>query len=280
MSYRPVLNRSFFNERNITYQIKYEEMYVNLDDPEIDQAHIHGDAYEIYLNVSGDVSFFMGSKLYPVKRGDIVFTKAGDVHFCVYHSACKHTHYCLWFDYPKTSALAALLPAFEENLPRFFSLPSEDKEHILQLFEQFQTAETEKDSLSSSVCFLQILEFLHRRISGACIKNHKELPNDLQAVLNDIDKNFTHIQSIGELLKNHFISSATLNRRFQKYLHVSPQKFLTAKKLAYAKRLLSENASVTDAYLKSGFSDYSRFISLFKKKFAITPLQFKRSIGL
>jgi AraC-like DNA-binding protein len=37
--------------------------------------------------------------------------------------------------------------------------------------------------------------------------------------------------------------------------------------------------TVTEAALKSGFSDYSNYIQLFKKQFGMTPLQYKKNLS-
>ena len=50
---------------------------------------------------------------------------------------------------------------------------------------------------------------------------------------------------------------------------------IEAKKLSASAEMLSRGTSVTEACMKCGFSDCSYFISLFKKKFGQTPLQYK-----
>ena len=41
-------------------------------------------------------------------------------------------------------------------------------------------------------------------------------------------------------------------------------------------RCLRDGDMVADAAAKSGFSDYSNYIQLFKKQFGMTPLQYKK----
>jgi len=42
---------------------------------------------------------------------------------------------------------------------------------------------------------------------------------------------------------------------------------------------LRNGASVAEAALKSGFSDYSNYIQLFKKQFGITPLCYRKKFA-
>lgn len=54
--------------------------------------HIH-DAYEIYINLSGDVSFSVENSLYPIMPGNIIVTKPFEYHHCIYHSEEPHKHF-------------------------------------------------------------------------------------------------------------------------------------------------------------------------------------------
>jgi AraC-like DNA-binding protein len=52
------------------------------------------------------------------------------------------------------------------------------------------------------------------------------------------------------------------------------------KKRLFASMLALRNGdTVTEAAMKSGFSDYSNYIQLFKKQFGITPLQYKKNLS-
>ena len=48
--------------------------------------------------------------------------------------------------------------------------------------------------------------------------------------------------------------------------------------MALAEKLLRIDISVTDACYRAGFSDCSRFILCFKKKFGKTPLKYKQEL--
>ena len=80
----------------ISADVNYVDAFTRADDPMHDGAHIHSFC-EVYLNLSGDVSFVVEDSVYPVGRGDIIITKPNEVHRCVYHSDCVHEHFCLWF---------------------------------------------------------------------------------------------------------------------------------------------------------------------------------------
>ena len=104
------------------------------------------------------------------------------------------------------------------------------------------------------------------------------IPSEMQAILNYIDANFTEIQHVGDVASYFYISTATLNRWFRKYINLSPREFLEAKKLAFAKKLLDEGSTVTEVCIRTGFSDCSHFIAVFKNKFGETPFKYKKAV--
>ena len=105
------------------------------------------------------------------------------------------------------------------------------------------------------------------------------LPETLQRIMDDIRENFAEIGTVNRILQSHFVSSSTLTRWFRTYLHTSPREYLESQKFSCALELLREGASVTDACMRSGFSDCAHFIARFKKKFGETPLQYKKRFG-
>lgn len=73
----------------------------------------------------------------------------------------------------------------------------------------------------------------------------------------------------------YIMSVTSLNRNFKKYISLSPYKFLLAKRLSHAEKMLRQGGSVTDVCYACGFRDCSRFIEHFKKRYGMTPMKYK-----
>lgn len=76
-----------------------EISYVSIDPNSslnINEHHIH-DECEIYVNLSGNVSFAVESSVYPVVPGSIIITRPHEFHHCIYHSNEPHRHLCILF---------------------------------------------------------------------------------------------------------------------------------------------------------------------------------------
>ena len=105
-----VLDHSTASLVDTKFLIKYYKHIMDPLDPRNDGSHVH-DCYEFYFNLSGNVSFFVNNRLYPIKKGDIIFTRPGDIHFCVYHEKTLHEFFCLWISAEETSCITE----FTEN---------------------------------------------------------------------------------------------------------------------------------------------------------------------
>jgi len=241
-----------------------------------DVSHIHS-CCEVYINLRGKVSFLVENNVYPVSEGDIIITKPNEFHHCIYHEDTLHEHYCLWltadegmrdlldFLYDRRSGESnriSLHSSVREQLVGELALLRSEEEHP-----EISRAE----SLRALFSVLSILH-RHRWDTGAA----QDLPGDLLTVIRYIDENYSDKCSAAELERRFFISRSTLNRRFRTYLNTSPSHYVEARRMAAAKILLENGASVQETCMRCGFTDYSHFIALFRRRFGITPLQYAR----
>ena len=60
------------------------------------EAHIHKEG-EIYFNLSGDVSFEVEDRRYPISRGSVIITRPYEYHHCIPHSNEPHEHFWISF---------------------------------------------------------------------------------------------------------------------------------------------------------------------------------------
>ena len=75
-----------------------------------------------------------------------------------------------------------------------------------------------------------------------------------------------------------FVTPQYLTRLFHRYLNCSAYEYLTAFRIGKAKELLitARRLEIQEIARRTGFSDASHFISVFKKAVGATPLEFRR----
>ena len=237
---------------------------------ECDETHIHG-CYEIYVNVSGTVFFLVNDCVYLLGEGGVVFTRPNDVHVCFYPQDGVYECFCLWIEDPQDILFANThTSAF---CPYIQMMPEESK-RLLEMLVLLKNDDGSK--LFRTAILLELLLLLENNKHNDGLPMSAQVPDQMQRILLYMSEAFLEIHHIGEVCEMFHISRPTLNRWFLKYTGISPGAFMESKKLAHAKHLLDSGETVSRAAFLAGFSDCSRFIGVFKKKFGMTPKTYQR----
>lgn len=236
------------------------------------ESHIHKEC-EIYLNLSGNVSFEVENRIYPVSRGSVIITRPLEYHHCIYHSNELHRHFWITFSATEQDSFFNLF--FERN---------KGQNNLIQLNEQQLQACSEvlntlletEDLLLRRISFLQLIHLLK---SGSSVHNgQNKLPADVTKALQFMDNHLAEELNIKTLAAVCNVSVNTLERHFKESFGYGPSAMLRKKRLILSMDFLRKGDTVTEAALKSAFSDYSHYIQLFRKQFGLTPLQYKKTV--
>lgn len=255
------------------FEIKAKYIDIDSTSPKNEfDAHIHEEC-EIYINLSGDVSFVVEDSIYPILPGSIIITRPFEYHHCVYHSNKPHKHFWILFS---ASGNEYLLDAFynrkvgENNL---LMLPPDRTKELISVCTEM--AENGGSELEKYCRFFKLMSLLH----NADTPNYSAsvYPDDVVDAMKYINDNLSNSLTVSEISQRVSVSINTLERHFIRVLNVSPAEYIRKKRLSNAVKLLSDGYSVTEASEKSGFSDYSGFIALFKRTYGLTPLAYKKS---
>lgn len=235
--------------------------------------HLH-DRLEMYVLLDGDASFMVESNLYKLNSFDAIISKPNEMHNCILNTDSVHRHLCFWFD-PSCDFLFAdfLSHNFGEN--NRLSPDENGKARLSVLFEELRISTDQKDGQRQFYLLLEILDIYRKSIAKKDFVQY--LPPTLKIILADINAHFTTIHDLSYFTEKYFLSQSTLNRLFRTYLHTTPKIYLETKRLGHSKILLKEGKTVLEACMQAGFPDYSNYIRLFKKRFGITPGQYRDS---
>ena len=257
------------------FSLHYVELDASSPKNQFD-SHVHPQC-EIYLNLSGDVSFMVEDHIYPISPGSIIITRPYEYHRCIYLSNALHKHFWVLLSSDGNEALLKLFfdrPAGTGNL---IVLSPQKNRELLELFRVM--LQTEADETVKHLQFLTMLTILQTGNPADLSKSNTVLPSDLAFALTYISDNLTKTISVKELAAAAHVSVNTLERHFLYCLQMTPYEFIKEKRLMYAADLLKQGKTVTETSSESGFSDYSHFIAIFKNFFGITPLQYKKHIS-
>jgi AraC-like DNA-binding protein len=92
-----------------------------------------------------------------------------------------------------------------------------------------------------------------------------------------MEANYTFNLAIEEFARIAQRSVATFKREFHEYYHTTPGKWLTQKRLEYAKYLLdTSKKNVSEIVDESGFENLTHFSRIFKEKYGLSPIYYRK----
>ncbi len=176
--------------------------------------------------------------------------------------------------------LLAPLLTYEKSREGYVPAPNALRAMLYMLAQKMRRAMTKQQDytpLLLSAYFIELLHLIHNTPQEPTAKLHANIPTALVLEIADhIKENHAEITSLGDLSKQFGYSTKYLTQLFKKHLGCTAYEYLTEQKLSHAKELIRGGTNVTNACMNAGFSDYSHFIQLFKKRYGTTPLKYRK----
>lgn len=129
-------------------------------------------------------------------------------------------------------------------------------------------------TIMSSVVLVSLLVEIGRALQG----QQSQLPKPIQPqnqhildILHYLDAHLTEDISIDDLAERFFLSKYHMMRLFRRETGDSIHGYLSDRRLFYAKDLMSQGMSATEACFRSGWRSYSSFTRAYGKRFGTTP---------
>ncbi len=239
-------------------------------------SHIH-DTYEIYLNLSGNVSFMVENHTYEISRGNLIITRPFEYHHCIFHDNLKHEHYCLHFsDNGNNMYLKPFLDR-EKGTNNHIILSADTTKSIVNHFETLLKAGGD-NPFDDYFHFFSILQLIRDNRVVPQVDAIDNLPPQLKSALDIIASRYNEHMTVTSLAEEIYISINTLERYFKNYLHISPNEYIKRKRLSSALSMLKDDITVSQVASLCGFSDTSNFIQIFKKSFGKTPYKYIKEL--
>lgn len=123
-----------------------------------------------------------------------------------------------------------------------------------------------------------LLNILSNPSNKSLLAYIKSLNGQFKPRLEEImEANFMFNLSLKEYARIAQRSLATFKRDFEICYHISPGKWLTQKRLEYAKYLLdTSNLNINEIAYDSGFENVTHFSRVFKEKYGVAPLPYRK----
>ena len=241
--------------------------------------HSH-DYFELTLHISGELDIFVEDSIYHLCGGEVRLYASGELHYGIKRKEELSEWYQIkippcFLEYPEGRLLMRIFldrKFGEGNV--FVSAYYEEMVSVLKNIFAFYGANDPFAECYAKYGILQLLCLVNQAENNKKAEAYGS--SALQTVLNLIGKEYRELMTVGDIAVRSHFSVSYINKLFQKHLCISPYQFLLGKKFDAAKKALKEGASVTDACLTAGFHDYSNFITMFKRRYGVTPYHYEK----
>ena len=247
--------------------------------------HIH-DCYEIYYSISGGKQFLIDNRFYTIEPGDIFIINQYESHKITQVDKMVHERIVLSIHPEYTKRLStsetdldACFSARPENFSHKVSLTKEQQKRFLYYINKITKAEGFGHDIIEQTAFMELMVMLHAAFRTSHIQEAEACANyiynqQVDDILAYINTNIATSITIEQLSKEFYLSESYICRIFKSATGTTINKYISARRISIAKSLLSSGAGVTEAYEKSGFTDYSNFFKAFTKAVGISPKKY------
>ncbi len=230
-------------------------------------THWH-EFYEIEIVISGEGTYTVDGVEYPIKKGMLFFMSPFNFH-------SVKTINCDIYNIMFMGEMCDKNLLYKASLSKSgagIMLDGKDLSVIGGFVDEMELAE-KKGNLE------YIIQLLNTILAKICTLSKADGVTELTKLQKGvlfIHKNFRTGITLGDVAKTLNVTPSYMSRIFTESLGITFKQYLNEIRYNYAMRLLMHSdMSATEICYESGFNDYSNFSRSFKKKFGISPGQFR-----
>lgn len=239
--------------------------------------------FEFNLCLSGSLKNTINDVEYTISKGSIMLLRPQDKH--TFHCDGKHISRDI---YVQKDTLKSICDCISPDL--FFQLESEPlqimfsaSEYDLQLIENklslFNSASTYSVQ-QLQIAYVNVITEILNLWQQNQIRKTQNYPDWLIRLIRQINSLLFMTKSIDEIINSTNYSHGYVCREFKKYMKTTLQEYVSSVRFSYALTLLqTQENSITQIAEKLGYSSATNFVVAFKRKFNVTPAQWRINQG-
>ena len=242
--------------------LKAKEFKIEYTESEIEEAvlwesHCHTQ-FELIAVAVGDVSVMLEGKNHRLKEGQVLIIPPLHYHSVTANGKGKYSRVTALFD---SSAIPSVLKSEFEGCGTGIEISESD---VIERIKKICLKEN-TDFYLPLVKSLMV-EIFYEALEGRTRHTEAESDGFLDRALEYIDKHLSEKILLDDLAKHTARSKSSFCHLFLEKMNISPKQYILEKKLALAEKLIEEGLSHTEAAIRVGYSNYSDFYRVYKKK--------------
>lgn len=249
----------------------------------VNDFHLHN-FFELFLLLEGEIDFFVQQTFYHLTPGSLMILNDLEVHKSINRIETPYKR--IYIHIPPS--FFQKYSAADLNLSACFTVRNIGERNLIQLnrpqvsyftdrFTQITENETYRHpgkELLLHTYLLQLLVFINNLFSQSSPLMVRTYTPTVQHITNYMETHLSESISLDSLARIFSHSKYYLCHTFKKETGTTIYNYLLLLRIARAKALLNNGKSVSEVCELSGFTNYSNFITTFKKHTGYTPKKY------
>lgn len=255
-------------------------------------VHIHYNDYEVYYLLEGERCYFIGTKIYHLKQGSLVFIRRNVIHKTALAKEAHHDRILLEISRSYLESVFAITG--ELTLHDFFqddciilSLESEEQNFITELLLALGRELGTKNSgfrlLAKSLVaelFIYAKRMENKTNPSASSRTDDPRHRQIEQIACYIAENCCSPLSLNSIAEQFYMNKCYLSRIFKEITGFTVNGYLHARRIQKARSLLIQNSmNISEVSEAAGYENLTYFERVFKKHTGMSPLEYRRQYG-
>ncbi|MEW9095366.1 MAG: AraC family transcriptional regulator [Clostridiaceae bacterium] len=235
---------------------------------------------EMTFVTEGKVAGVINGKSINVESGEFIFVNSGDVHEIEKYpdQPCGAVILILSYEFIKK-----LYPDID-NIRLDIMNSNFKKDRLREIFLEMKEFCLHPKELDYIKVNSYIYEILYILLSNCIIlkdqyyiKNYFKYREKQKEILTYISENYKEELTLEHISKHFYMSNEYFSRKFREWFGITYKVYLSNFRLHKAyEDIVNSEMNIQDVAIFHGFSNVKSFISLFKKKYKMTPFKYRQ----
>ena len=240
------------------------------------EAHFH-DKHELYYLSKGRTKYFIGSEIYLLEEGDMIFVPKGEFHKTDSDENKEVERLLFVFD-DDFAGLDALAYINEMSANKHIRFPKEQLYKLQDIFHKIENEnkKREKDYYEMEKLYLrQMLILISRFRLKERVTDFSPVYSIIQDAARYISTNFNMELTLGFLADKYAMSPSHFSKQFKNVTGVGLNEYINLSRVsASEKMLIDTDWPITRIATECGYNDSNYYATVFKKIKGITPKKY------
>lgn len=249
--------------------------------------HKHSGFCELYILLKGSILHYINDSVTIVHGPSLIFIRESDIHriqsqgddTCLFYLVKIHNDtYRDLTNYMKMPGVFEQLDTFSQS--PVFPLQHQDYLYIERLIQQI-ASNIPQDQLLQQLKYRTFLMNIFALILPQLLPSQTNImtrPTWFNELLETASHKSVFVKGVPELIQRSGKSNPYLCKCFNKYLNMTPSRFINNLRLSYAQTLLVDSdLTIIDISLECGYENLSHFYHLFNNEFNTSPNKYRQS---